>query len=262
MQNAQAVVNAAIEAAKNNDNSLHLRQGNVAGIAATASPTTPAMVAATLAPTAGAIAIKTEPGLPPPVNTAVSAVAGSQGPPSATQPQQPQIPRVQTPISAWVGRLSHSDALALANQRPAGAGQPSALDQSSGGGAATANGTSFMGAPPIHQQQPNQQQPPQQQAVQTHTQQQVPPAAQTSSTQPQQPPQPQPAVQISTQTLASSKPATSRHLPDKATAVPQPVSLGGGVAPGRPTLTGGGGTLGGAMGPTGNTEDASLCARG
>ncbi len=38
-----------------------------------------------------------------------------------------------------------------------------------------------------------------------------------------------------------------KQLPERATAVPQGVTLGGGVAPGRPTLSQGGGTLGGVM---------------
>lgn len=40
----------------------------------------------------------------------------------------------------------------------------------------------------------------------------------------------------------------SKQLSEKATQMPQPVSLGGGIVPGRPTLTGGGGIVGGVLG--------------
>jgi transcription initiation factor TFIID subunit 12 len=49
------------------------------------------------------------------------------------------------------------------------------------------------------------------------------------------------------QTIQSKMPIT-KNLPDKSIGTPQPVSLGGGVMPGRPTLSGGGGIAGGVMG--------------
>ncbi len=38
-----------------------------------------------------------------------------------------------------------------------------------------------------------------------------------------------------------------KHLPERATAVPQGVTVGGGVASGRPTMSQGSGTLGGVL---------------
>ncbi|GJC91592.1 transcription initiation factor TFIID subunit 12 [Colletotrichum higginsianum] len=50
-----------------------------------------------------------------------------------------------------------------------------------------------------------------------------------------------------TQTLQSKLPIP-KQLPEKATAVPQPVAMAGGAGAGRPTYTGGGGIAGGVMG--------------
>lgn len=49
------------------------------------------------------------------------------------------------------------------------------------------------------------------------------------------------------QTLQSRLPIP-KQLPEKATQVPQPVSMGGGVGAGRPTYSAGGGVAGGVMG--------------
>jgi transcription initiation factor TFIID subunit 12 len=50
----------------------------------------------------------------------------------------------------------------------------------------------------------------------------------------------------SQQTIQSKMPIP-KHLPERATAVPQGVTVGGGVNTGRPTMSQGGGTLGGVM---------------
>lgn len=49
------------------------------------------------------------------------------------------------------------------------------------------------------------------------------------------------------QTTVQPKMPIPKQLPEKATAVPQGVAVGGGVAPGRPTMSQGGGTVGGVM---------------
>jgi transcription initiation factor TFIID subunit 12 len=49
------------------------------------------------------------------------------------------------------------------------------------------------------------------------------------------------------QATMQSKMPIPKQLPDKATAVPQGVALGGGIKPGRPTVSQGSGTLGGVM---------------
>ena len=48
--------------------------------------------------------------------------------------------------------------------------------------------------------------------------------------------------------MQQAKMPIARELPEAARQVPQPVSVGGGVAAGRPTYTGGGGMAGGVMG--------------
>lgn len=164
--------------------------------------------------------IKVEPGTqqqhphPPPVNTAIASAAAS-GLPSAGTPTQVRTPQTATPITGAPRSLSHQAALSLANQRtiPGSAPQQS-TPQGPGGTPLSAPGV--MGTV-------------------------VPPAGGHPHAHPQTQ-QPQPLTQ-------NSKLPIPKQLPEKAAAPPQPVSLSaGGVTPGRPTYTGGGGIAGGVMG--------------
>lgn len=184
-----------------------------------ASPVTTAQ------PTPNASAqVKIEPGTapqqrapPPPVNTAIASAAAG-GMPSIGTPTQVTRPPIMpnaNPASAAPRSLSHTAAVQFANQtrnsQPAGiAGQnpQQGTPQASSGTPASAG---VMGtAQPGH-----------------------------AHAHPTQQPQ---------QTLSQKLPIP-KHLPEKAAMPPQPVSTNlGGVTPGRPTFTQGGGTPGGVMG--------------
>ena len=158
--------------------------------------------------------VKTEQPQPPALNTAqASAQAQAAG-------------RVQTPQSATAAAaagqtraLSHSAAMSLANQKAAGvpsgaAGQP----QQPGAavpGAGGAMNQSAVGSGNLQQQQQQQGHP------HAHPTQQ--------------------------QTGFQAKMPIPKQLPERATAVPQGVTVGGGVSAGRPTMSQGSGTLGGVM---------------
>lgn len=184
--------------------------------------------------------IKIEPGTqnnppaPPPVNTAVASSAGvGAGMPSAGTPttqnvtgriQTPQ--QIATPTTGVPRSLSHTAALQIANtqnqsrasQQPSNvAGQQQQQQQGTPIGG-TSSSAGVMGS--TAQQQ--QQQP-------GH------PHAHPNSTQPQ--------------ATFTQKLPIPKHLPEKAALPPQPVPTNlGGVTPGRPTYTQGGGTPGGVMG--------------
>ncbi|CCT67056.1 related to general RNA polymerase II transcription factor TAF12 [Fusarium fujikuroi IMI 58289] len=175
---------------------------------------------------AAQVQVKQEPGAPPMNPVMASAAAQNQ----AGTPTQQNAPRIPTPQQAAAASapvtaagpqqaLSHSAAMDLANQKaintPGSASVP---------GRPAATGTPTPGSA-VNQgvMGPNV---PQQPTPQGH------PHA--------HPPQPQ-------QTPMQSKMPIPKVLPEKATAVPQGVSVGGGVSAGRPTMTQGSGTLGGVM---------------
>ncbi|RBQ75827.1 hypothetical protein FVER53590_04676 [Fusarium verticillioides] len=174
---------------------------------------------------AAQVQVKQEPGAPPMNPVMASAAAQNQ----AGTPTQQSAPRIPTPQQAAASApvtaagpqqaLSHSAAMDLANQKaintPGSASVP---------GRPAATGTPTPGSA-VNQgvMGPNV---PQQPTPQGH------PHA--------HPPQPQ-------QTPMQSKMPIPKVLPEKATAVPQGVSVGGGVNTGRPTMSQGSGTLGGVI---------------
>lgn len=174
--------------------------------------------------------IKIEPGMsqvqvPPPVNTGIATAAAAAGMPSAGTPTQntarmPPTPiQTATPTAGAPPSLNHSAALNLANQnrasqQPAGIANQTQLQGTPQGAGGTPSSAGVMGSTA-------------QQAGHPHA----------------HPGQQQP------QTTLANKMSIPRQLPESATRPPQPVSLSiGGVTPGRPTYTGGGGTAGGVMG--------------
>jgi transcription initiation factor TFIID subunit 12 len=161
---------------------------------------------------------------PTPVNTAVAATA-SQAQASGTPTQA----RVQTPQAATPGGpmrpLTHSAAMNLANQRAAttpGGAPAGTQPQQPGAGA----GTPVAGTPGAVNQAGSGAGTPQQPGQMGHAH--------------AHPSTPQPGG-------FQSKTPIPKHLPEKATALPSGVTVGGGVNTGRPTMSQGGGTLGGVM---------------
>jgi transcription initiation factor TFIID subunit 12 len=220
--NAAASVNAAMEAAKNQQS-----MAAAAAAAGRASPATGGQVPArppVQQPQQQPQATKPEPPNPAPVNTALANQAAAPAATPAQNAARVQTPQqTSTPVTATgpTRALSHSAAMTLANQRAANTpGSAPGQSQQQGVGTPSsagpmANPIASAGAP---QQQMNQQQ---QQGV----------AA--------QPTQQQAAIQ--------SKMPIPKQLPEKATAVPQGVTIGGGINTGRPTMSQGSGTLGGVM---------------
>lgn len=241
LQSSQSAVNAAIEAAKNQQLAAANRMPGANGqpgqqpqappIATSAAPqASPVTAHPPSAPQAQPI--KIEPGTqthphPPPVNTAIASAIAAGGLPSAGTPTQNSARALQTPVAATPTSgaprsLSHQAALTLANQRgsqppsatvpgqPPQPGQPQATPQGPGGTPASAPSVMSTTSQPGHPH--------------THpTQQQQAPAL--------------------TQKLPIPK-----QLPEKAIQPVQPVSLGGGINAGRPTYSGGSGMAGGVMG--------------
>jgi transcription initiation factor TFIID subunit 12 len=228
-QTNTAPVNAAVEVAKQ----------QLAAVSR-ASPVngTPGTTPAQVRPTQGTpqpgrqqlpatqVQVKQEPGAAP-INPAMASAAAQNQAGTPTQQNAPRIPTPQqaaaasAPVTAAGPQqaLSHSAAMDLANQKaintPGSAsvpGRPAAAGTPTPGSAVNQG---VMG--------PNV---PQQPTPQGH------PHA--------HPPQPQ-------QTPMQSKMPIPKVLPEKATAVPQGVSVGGGVNTGRPTMSQGSGTLGGVM---------------
>ncbi|ATY66818.1 transcription initiation factor TFIID subunit 12 [Cordyceps militaris] len=247
-QNVTTSVNAAVEAAKNHQQMAGQQQTPANNIP------TPQQQQARLAQNAaaqGGAAVKQEPQQPAPVNTALANAQAQTPAQGAVRVGTPQSANVQAP-GGPTRALSHSAAMSLANQRAAA--QP-----------ANAGVVAQQ-----HQQQQQKQVSQQQQTQQQQAQQQPPPQQQQAAGTPTagtpgtannggvntavQPPPPQ-QQQGHPHAHPSQQPATSlqtkmpiqKQLPERATAVPQGVTLGGGVAPGRPTLSQGGGTLGGVM---------------
>ncbi|KAG6081685.1 hypothetical protein E4U15_002801 [Claviceps sp. LM218 group G6] len=178
-------------------------------------------------------------------------------PPAASSAQaQGPAPRAQTsqgggaPVApgAPTRALSHSAAMNLANQRAAntpGSVPPAQGQQSTtpSAGAPVNHAVTPGAVPPLPQQQPVPQQAPQQalqpqqhQHQHQHQQQQG-----HSHAHPTQSPTTQ------SPTAPQTKMPIPRQLPEKATAIPQGVTLGGGVSAGRPTMPQGSGTIGGVM---------------
>ncbi|OAA71634.1 transcription initiation factor TFIID subunit 12 [Cordyceps fumosorosea ARSEF 2679] len=261
-QNVTASVNAAVEAARN--------QQQIAGQQQSPATNTPtpqqqqqqqqqARLAQGAAAAQGGATIKQEPQQPAPVNTALANAQVQTPAQGAARVGTPQNANAQAP-GGPSRALSHSAAMSLANQRAAA--QP----------ANTALAT----------QQQQQQQQQQQVAQQQQSQQQQAAAAAAAAQQQQQQQQAtgtptpgtstpntagantaaQPLQQQQSQghshahpSQSQQQPATSlqskmpiqKALPERSTAVPQGVTLGGGVAAGRPTISQGGGILGGVM---------------
>lgn len=172
--------------------------------------------------------VKIEPGTqqhvqqpPPPVNTAI-ATAAAAGMPSAGTPTQNsariQTPQTATPTTGAPRSLSHSAALTLANQSRS---QPNSIPT---------NQTPQQGTPQGPAGTPSS-------------------AGVMGTAQQPQPGHPHAhPTQIPQATLTQKLPI-AKTLPEKATMPPQPVSTNvGGVTPGRPTYTQGGGSTGGVMG--------------
>jgi transcription initiation factor TFIID subunit 12 len=156
-----------------------------------------------------------------PANNAQQQVAAAQN----QAAQKVQTPQNTTPVNPGgpTRALSHSAAMTLANQRAATGSAP---PQGQHAGTPTTAGPTSGPHPPS--QQPQQ---PQHHGMQNHQSQQGHPHA--------HPPTQQQPMQ--------SKMPIPKALPDKTTSVPQGVLIGGGVKPGRPTVSQGSGTLGGVM---------------
>lgn len=171
--------------------------------------------------------IKTEPGATqpqglPPVNTAIASAAASglqsAGTPTQNTARVPNTPiQNATPTTGAPHSLSHSAALNLANQNRTS--QPAIPNQANQQGTPQGTGGTPSSA-----------------GVMGSTAQQAGhPHAHPGQQQPQ--------------TAIPHKLPIPKHLPEKAAMPPQPVATNlGGVAPGRPTYTQGGGTAGGVMG--------------
>lgn len=194
---------------------------------ASAPPQPSPAPAAQPAPGATGAQVKIEPGTqqhvapPPPVNTAI-ATAAAAGLPSAGTPTQNsariQTPQTATPTTGAPRSLSHSAALTLANQSRS---QPNSVPTNQTPQQGTPQGPG--GTPSSAGVMGTAQQP---QAGHPHAH----------------------PTQIPQATLTQKLPI-AKTLPEKATMPPQPVSANvGGVTPGRPTYTQGGGSTGGVMG--------------
>ncbi|KAI1503995.1 transcription initiation factor TFIID subunit A-domain-containing protein [Biscogniauxia marginata] len=220
MQAMTASVNAAMDAAKNQQLAAANRAGSAGQPQLPQTPATPATPVATSAPQQPSHPapapqpqpqpqVKVEPGNhlqhPPPVNTTLAA-ASTANIPSAGTPTQASA-RVQTPQSSTqqppgsVRPLTHSMAVNRANSSANVTGQP---NTATSGITTTPGSNSLMNNA---SQQPGH----------SHA-------------------HPQP----STSALTSRMPIP-KTLPEKATAVPTAVTLGGGNTAGRPTFGGGNG---------------------
>jgi len=227
MQHSTAAVNAAIEAAKNQQrmagaNTMPGQQGLAAHSGQV--PTTVAQAqspAVTQAPSTQHTApqqhmpqpaqIKIEPGsqnpnIPAPLNTAIAAGLTPALQASRTPTQNSahvQTPQSGTPANSNPQTLTHADAINKANHhRPGSISGPP--------GAATTAAPSVAGAQQGH------------------------PHAHPAATQP------------AGQAIQSKLPI-AKTLPEKATQIPTPVSVMGGAGGGRPTYSGGSGIAGGVM---------------
>ncbi|KAG5933408.1 hypothetical protein E4U53_001000 [Claviceps sorghi] len=246
VQNAATSVSAAVDGARN-EQQLAAAANRPSLANGTSSTPTATQAQARPVPQPphqpqGSTQVKAEQPHPPPVNT-----AQAQGPAARNPNPQGGAP---VGVGGPTRALSHSAAMTLANQRAA----------NTPGGAVTqvqlpATSSSTAGGPVNQAMVPGAVQPPQQQ------QQPQPQPQQQPQPQPQPQHQPQPQQQGHPHAHPTQSPSTQspnpthskmpmpipRQLPDKATAIPQGVTLGGGVSAGRPTMPQGSGTLGGVM---------------
>jgi transcription initiation factor TFIID subunit 12 len=217
-QDVTATVHAAIEAAKNPQVAAGNRGPGASGIQIKSQPAQVPVTAASQPtslpsqPAAPATQpqIKLEQPHPPPVNTAIATAAQlpSAGTPTRNSVQTPQT--ANTPTTAGPARpLTHQAALSLANQR---ASQPNSAQLPNQASSGTPSSGGAIAS-----------------TVMSASQQGHPHAHPTQNN-----------------ATMSSKMPIPRELPEKSQAVPQPVGVGGGVAAGRPTMTGGAG-MGGVM---------------
>jgi transcription initiation factor TFIID subunit 12 len=194
---------------------------------------------------------KAEQAPPTPAN---NAPAGQVQQTAAQGAARVQTPGASTPVTTAgpSHALSHAAAMSLANQRAANtAGTAQAQGQqqqpvgtpTSAGMVAQNSGGQAGQQQSQHQQQPiPQQHQPQAQQAQQHQQtvHQVQAQSHQQHAHPHaHPTQPQSAIH--------TKMPIPKQLPEKATAVPQGVTLGGGVKGNRPTLNQGTGTMGSAL---------------
>lgn len=158
---------------------------------------------------------QSHPGPPPSVNTAIAAAAAGGMPSGGTPIQNAgriSTPQTATPNTGLPRSLSHTAALQMANQtRTTQPGMPGSQGTPQGpGGTPSSAGVMGTAQQPGHSHAHPTQQP---------------------------------------QTTLTQKLPIPKHLPEKAAQPPQPVPTNlGGVTPGRPTYTQGGGTPGGVMG--------------
>jgi transcription initiation factor TFIID subunit 12 len=227
MQAATSSVIAAIDAAKNPQQGAANRQhppgqtatsqgaSGAAAAVQTTAPSNPSHPAPAPQPQ-----VKIEPGThphPAPVNTALAAASNGRMPPAGTPTHSSarvQTPQTATPTTAAPGAarsLSHQDAVSMANNASNRQVPPNS--------ASTAN-------------QPNPTTTPGSGGLMSNAHQGSHPHAhpQQTTTAPQQ-----------------FKHQIPRVLTEKAQEIPQPVAIGGGVVPGRPTMSGGTGITGGTM---------------
>ncbi len=287
MQNSQANINGAIEAAKKESIAAGLRQGgananmpinsanSISNNGGPSKPTPgpvqqtpipPPVIPAAALQSAQKQPAKVTPVHPPPtpINTALASANKTGGPPTAGTPTSAAAAaaaaaaRVQTPHSAnppnaGPRALSHQKALEEANRQRAAAmamstpptGHSAQPMGSVNGGTPTGAGTPG----PMSAQQT------QHQMMQQHhlQQQQQAAAAAAAAGVAGQNGAGAPAVDGA---VGAGRPNTkltdyrqgSKQLSERATQLPQPVALGGGLVPGRPTLSGGSGVVGGVMG--------------
>ncbi|EQK99579.1 Histone-fold protein [Ophiocordyceps sinensis CO18] len=235
---AATPVDPGVEAAKNQQQvAAANRASPVTGTAAAPQPqarptlntTQPAVQQAQGQSQAQGPTHKQEQARPAPVNTGLASSMAqtlAQAQASATPGQggvRVQTPQSSTPANTVAGptrSLSHSAALSLANQRATGT-PGSAPIQGQQPGVVTPSSAVAAMNPSIVQQQQQQGHP---HAHPTQQQQQQQQAGGMTAKMP-----------------------IPKQLPEKSTAVPQGVTLGGGVSAGRPTMSQGSGTLGGVM---------------
>ncbi|CAK7208357.1 Transcription initiation factor TFIID subunit 12 [Sporothrix curviconia] len=310
MQNSQANINGAIEAAKKESIAAGARQGtganmainsannnnnaNNGGAATAPSKPTPGIVQQTpipppVIPAAAMQGAPKQPPKPPvqtpvhppptPINTAMSAANKMAGPgtptpvptAAAAAGRVPAAAQMATPVNTAPRALSHQKALEEANkQRAASIGSgvvptpPTGQIATANGatptsGAVTPGGGNNANAAAQNQQMHMAQHQAMQQnqmAMNQHQQQQQATAAAAAGSAGANgtagaqnggvPGATQEAARINAKMTEPRQ--ISKQLSEKASQMPQPVPLGGGIVPGRPTLTGGGSVVGGVLG--------------
>ncbi|KAI0127679.1 hypothetical protein BJ170DRAFT_694450 [Xylariales sp. AK1849] len=231
MQAATASVNAAMDAAKNLQSGAANRQPGAPQTPTTQGAPGATATVQTTAPSsqphpasAPQPQVKIEPGThhPPPVNTALAAASAASGHMQSAGTPTQNSARVQTPQTAATPTtagppgaarpLSHQAALSLANRQNS-TNSIALANQTNG-----ANATTTPGSGGLMSNAPQSAQ-----SAHTHGHPQAASA------------------------LQATKMSIPKNLPDKAIAIPIGVAMGGGVQPGRPTMSGGTGINGGSM---------------